>query len=115
MVEFIKYNNEKYPVRISNYALRMLKQETGKSLEDFKGDDALEAYEPLIYYSLVSGARAEKVELKLTREDAFDVIEDCFFEFVNLLPKFFPNMDKEGQNISKKPMNRQQKRAQGKK
>jgi len=87
-VEYIKYKNKKYPVKLGYYALMMLQKEHGVSMEGIEGNIAL--YEPLLFYSLEQGAKATKQELTLTRDDMIDVLDDCFFQFIELIPKFFP-------------------------
>ena len=108
MIEYITYKKEKLPVRIAYYALMKFQGETGKSFDDMKaiakkgdneeaieslGLDEFEIMEPLLYYSLVSGHKATtpEKEFKFKRHEAFDILEECFLEFANLLPKFFPN------------------------
>lgn len=91
MVEYINYKKKKYPVRISYYALKMFKKETGKSFEEMDNNMEMDVYETIIYYSLVSGARADEEELDLTKEDMVDVLDECFMDFVKLVTKFFPS------------------------
>jgi len=94
-VEFIKYKNKKYPVKLGYYALMMLQKEHGVSMEGIEGDISL--YEPLLFYALQRGAKVTKQEFTLTKDDMVDVLEDCFFQFVSLIPKFFP-VDELGKN-----------------
>lgn len=107
MVEFINYNEKKLPVRIQFYALMKFKAETGKSFDDMQaiakkknnkiaiealGLDEFEIMEILLFYSLESGHKAitPDEEFPFTRSQAFDILEECFMEFVELFPKFFP-------------------------
>ena len=130
MVEFIHYNNKKYPIRIQYYALVKFKAETGESFDSLqkaalkaKEDgsdmdlskldlDEFSMMEPLLYYSLVSGLKAidKKAKLDLERDDMFDVLEECYMEFVGTFSKFFAD-EKGAEDTGKKPMTvRQQKR-----
>jgi hypothetical protein len=90
MIEYIKYKGKKYPVRISTYAMKMLQKETDKSVDDLMEVTDIALYEPLLYYSMVAGAKAEGSELDIKREDVEWVLDECFIEFVQLIPKFFP-------------------------
>lgn len=90
MVQHITYKNEKYPFKVGYYALKMLKQDTGKSLESL-GQDDLEVYESLLFHSLKQGHTLENKEFKFTKEDMEQVLDECFFEFVELIPTFFPD------------------------
>lgn len=107
MIEYINYKKKKLPVRIQFYALMKFKAETGKSFDEMKeiakeddtktvmeslGLDEFGLMEPLLYYSLISGHKAitPEKEFPFIRENAFDILEECFLEFVDLLPKFFP-------------------------
>lgn len=113
MVEYIEYNNEKIPVRISKYALTMLKKETGKTFDEIINENDLELYDVMIYHSIVSGYKAEGKELPFTREDAewFNISEDIFWKFIEVLPKFIPQLEDQGL-VKKKtlPENRNQRR-----
>ena len=87
-VEHIHYKNKKLPVKLGYYALKMLQKDKGVGMEALESD--LSLYEPLLFYSLEQGHRVNKKEFSLTMEDMVDVLDDCFFEFVSLIPKFFP-------------------------
>ena len=63
MVKYINVNKEKLPVCVSYYALAKLKEETGKGLGEWKDGD-IGYLEPLLFYALESGYRAEKKELR---------------------------------------------------
>jgi hypothetical protein len=108
MIEFINYKKKKYPVRISYRALQGFKKDTGKSFDEMGDDADLEYYESLLFHSLVSGAKANDLELELTQKDMEDVLDECFMEFIGLIPKFFPEGPKEA------TPNRRERRAGGK-
>lgn len=89
MVKFIEYDGKKLPIRISYYALKMTKEETGRSLSKAQDED-YELYEVLAYHALVSGARATKQECQIKREEVVDFMDECFQSFLKLVPEFFP-------------------------
>ncbi len=110
MVEYINYEGRELPVRISYYVLKMFKKEKGVSISDLSQKDTdVEVYESLLYYGLVSGHKADKIPLpkEVCPENMEDILDECFMEFMALMPKFFP--DEEGKK-KKAPMNRAQKR-----
>jgi hypothetical protein len=88
-VEYIKYKGEKLPIKLGYYTMKMMQQEHGVSMEgDTQGD--ISSYEPMLYYALKQGHKVEGKEFKYEMEDMVDILDDCFFEFVALIPKFFP-------------------------
>lgn len=91
-VEHIKYKNKRLPVKMGYRALKMMQKEHGVSMEQIQGDIAL--YEPLLFYSLETGHKVEKKEFTFTMEDMEDMLEEVFFDFVALIPKFFPDAEK---------------------
>jgi hypothetical protein len=86
-VEYITYKGEKLPIKLGYYALKMMQSEFGV---DLTNTSELALYEPLLFYALVQGHKIEKKKLKLKMTDMVDVLDDCFFEFAELIPKFFP-------------------------
>ena len=86
-VGYITYKDKQYPIRISYYVLKRLKEKTGKELEDSKHD--IHLYEQMLYFSLQSGAKYTNTETVFTEEQMEDVLDHCFIEFVNLIPQFF--------------------------
>lgn len=99
MVQYINYKGEKYPVRISYYAIKKLKDE-GKNIQLGVDDQSLasmdaEILEILLYHSLIAGAKAENKEMELPREEMEWVLDECMLEFIKLLPLFFPKAENE--------------------
>ncbi len=93
MIKHITYNDKKYPVRIAYRALNGFKKDTGMSFEEMgegKTED-LSYYEALIYHSLVSGCKGEEIEMPFTKKDMPDVLDECMFDFIKLIPEFFPD------------------------
>jgi hypothetical protein len=95
MVKHFEFKGEKVPIRISYYALTNFKKETGTDWDELdkkeeKSQD-LGVYEPLFFYGIESGHRAEGKEFKFVREDMFEIMEESFMEIIKLLPMFFPD------------------------
>ena len=88
IVQFLPFRGQKYPVRISYYAIKKFQQETGKAIEELDTDIAL--LESLLWYGLVAGAQAENNELTLKREDMEFVLDESLIEFNEILMSFFP-------------------------
>jgi len=123
MVTYLDFKDKKLPIRISYFALTEYKKETGAEFDDKIAGNALQEidmFEPILYFSLVSGHRAIGEEMKIERHSAemFEVLEDCFLQFLNILPKYFPNAEQlnEGKKESAPAVgNRSQRRAGAKK
>ena len=97
---------KKYPVRISYFALKMLKAESGLSLENIAGQDDFSAYETLLFYSLMQGAKITGEPFEFKREDMEMVMDEVFFDFIKLIPLFFPTnaaVEKGGGEKKKNP------------
>ena len=101
----VKYNKKEYPVRISYYALKHLAAEQGKTLAEI-GDviGNTDMYEPLLFYGLQAGAKAEKQELDLKMDDMELVLDECFFEFIDIIERSFP---KDRKGAAEKPKQNQ--------
>lgn len=110
MIEYIVYRKKKYPVRVSYMALNGFKKDTGKGFSDMTEDMPLEAYESLLFHALRSGHIAEDLDMPFKKEQMEEVLDECFMEFMELVPKFFPE-NKLGQTVGKPQKNRSQRRA----
>lgn len=104
MVEYITINKDKYPVRVGYYALKHTSREyesankKDMTMEDIFGGN-IEVYEALLYHSLVAGAKITGSIVPWERGDMDAVLDLCLTEFLEVIPKFFPNStaaDKEG-------------------
>lgn len=95
MVEYLVNGDKKYPVRVSYHALSMFKKETGSDFDSAAGENSINIIEPLLYYAIESGCKAvgEKFTLKRKSDEFFELLEDQFMSFANLIPKFFPSDD----------------------
>ena len=87
-VEHLDYQGEKIPVKLGYYTLKRLQEEHGISMES--AQDNFAVYEPMLFYALTQGYRVEKKEMPFTMEDMADILDDCMFDFIALIPKFFP-------------------------
>lgn len=79
MVEFITYNGEKYPIRVSYYVMEMVQKESGLKLEDL--DTNIEVQKDILWYALVAGHKMAKKELMLKREDCVWILDESYVEF----------------------------------
>lgn len=86
MVEFITYNGEKYPIRISYYVLMMAQKESGVELTDL--EDNFEAQQHIMYYGLIAGHKMAKKELTIPREDMVWVLDQAYLEFQKAMYEF---------------------------
>ena len=109
MIEYITYKKKKYPIRISYVALNGFKKDTGKSFDDMEGGIDLENYESLLFHALRSGAKAEEIEMPFEKKDIEDILDECMMEFLELIPKFFPE-GIEGKSAGEQRPNRSQRR-----
>jgi len=86
-VQFLKYREKEYPIKLGNYSLRRFQKEHGVELANIKDDESL--YEPLLFFALKQGARYEKKPLDLEEADMIDMLDDCMMDFVKSIPEFF--------------------------
>lgn len=96
MVQKIKFNGKQHPITISYYALKHTAGETGKKLTDLGNlSDDPETYESLLYHGLRAGANIENEEFNYRREDMEMILDQCFFEFIDVIKKAFPSKENE--------------------
>jgi len=97
-VKFIEFTNplkegaklEKLPIRISNYALTMLKEETGKTLMELDPTGFSAEYGSIFWYSLCQGYYFTQTENPFKKEFAIRVIYDMvYMKFLEMIPDFF--------------------------
>lgn len=94
MLKFLKFNGEDLPVRVSYYAIKMLKAELNKPMSEMKEDD-YDAYECLLFYSLKRGFKKAGKEFTFKMDDMEDIMDEVFFDFLRLIPEFFSNFNQE--------------------
>ena len=99
----IKYKGKEYPVKLGYYALKHTKNELQEkdskktlSLSNLMSED-LEILEPLLYYSLVVGARESEQALDLKREEMEFVLDynNNYLKFGEMIPDFFPKVEEQ--------------------
>ena len=100
IVQYISYRDEKWPVRISYYALKKFQEETGKNIEELDKDIAL--LEVLLWYALIAGHQAEKKPMTLKREDMEFILDESLDEFNLAMVSFFPTNTGEATTSKKK-------------
>ena len=92
MVRYITYEEEEYPVRVSYFALKKLKEDLGRGLSATDDGTDYEAYEKLLYYALQKGHQKMKQEFTFKKEDMEDVMDEVYVEFMKIVPEFFSDM-----------------------
>lgn len=96
MVQYITYKNEKYPIKIGYKVLKQLKAENVE-LEKAMGQNGqidYEIFEPVLFYSLQQGHHYMDIPMPFKREEMEDLLDDCLFEFIELIPTFFQSPQK---------------------
>lgn len=85
MIKYITYLDKKYPIRISYRAINAAQNETD--------DDKV--METMLFYSMVSGEKKinrerslGEIKQSLKKLDMEDVLDECFVEFMKLVPLF---------------------------
>jgi len=96
MVKYLKYKRQgekeqSFPIRISYYVLRKLKEQ-GKSLLEDTGEN-YDIQELMFFLSCESGAKAEGKSVIFTQEEVPDVLDydDNYFKFIEIMSEFFNN------------------------
>lgn len=90
MVEYITYKDKKYPVRLSYRVFKGMKDQFKGAAPNLDSLDP-EVLETMLWYGLQSGHKAIDTPMTLTKENMEDVLDECFTEFLKIVPKFFPN------------------------
>ena len=99
MVKFLTYKEKKLPIRVSYFALKMMKDKiTGPEITDASNLDnfGFEQQEQLLYYGLVSGHKATGEVMPFKQEDMEDILDECYFDFLKMLPDFFKGLNPNG-------------------
>ncbi len=121
MVEYIEYKGKKYAVRVSYYALKMTRKESGKNEGDFNKSMQeslkhpekfdIEIYETMLWFALLAGAEFEDTKLDIPREKMEFVLDGCFTEFMAIIEKFQPKeLQSAGEKKDEPEGNRSQRR-----
>lgn len=103
----------KLPVRIAYSAMKHYQLETGKSLmsqmENGMTDMMAGDLEYLLFHGLKKGHKLEGKEFNLTMEDMEDILDEALFDFIKMIPKFFPQDEQGPQNAPKSKKSGQKK------
>ncbi len=97
MTETIAILGKDYPVKVGYYAIKHTikeqekKGKKGVTMDAILNEGNIEVYEAFLFYGLKLGAKLEGEKFTAKREDMEFWMDDCFTEFVALMPKFFPN------------------------
>jgi len=97
-VEYITINKELVPIQLGYEAFKKLQKKHKIAIEDVSSLN-WENYEPALFYALEMGHAAEhetdgvKFAYKIT--DMPKVLNECLWEFIALMPSFFPDIDEE--------------------
>jgi len=99
MIEFITYQGEKYPIRVSYYVLLMAQKESGLKLEEL--DSNLESQQIILWYALVAGHKMAKKELTLNRDDIVWILDECYIDFQKALFHFGKSLIEMQEDVNK--------------
>ena len=93
-VEYITIAGKKHPLQFGYEVYETLQKKHNIQIDDISSVN-WSNYKPALFYSLKMGAEAkgEKFEWKLT--DMTKALNECIWEFIQLMPKFFPTFDDE--------------------
>lgn len=100
LVQYITFKGEKWPVRISYYAIKKLQEETGKDISEIENDISL--LEVLLWYGLIAGHTADNKPMTLKREQMEFILDESMTEFNEIVLSFFPIGAEDTKGSSKK-------------
>ena len=91
MIKYLEYEGKKYPIRVTHWAYAQVEARTGKSMQQLSQMQADDLY-LLLYYSMKLGAMKAKQEqaFDLKEEDMPMVMDEVYFDFVQMIPEFLP-------------------------
>lgn len=93
-VEYITIKGELHPIQLGYEAFKKLQKKHKISIEDVSSLN-WENYEPALFYALEMGYEAEGKIVPFKITDMPKVLNECLWEFVALMPSFFPDIDAE--------------------
>ena len=88
-MDYLEYKNEKWPLRVSYYALKKYQSETGKGIETL--EEEITNLEILLHYALEAGCKAESKEFTLKRDDMELILDESLSDFNKILTGSFPD------------------------
>lgn len=108
MVRTLKYKGKELPIRLSYRVFKGMRVDLKGTNVGSMEDMDPELMESMLWHGLVSGHAAESKVLELTKENMEDVLDECMFEFLEMIPEFFPEA-KVGNVLKNLPKEQQQK------
>ena len=97
-VEYITIKGELLPIQLGYEAFKKLQKKHKIQMQDVSSLN-WENYEQALFYALEMGHAAEHetdgVKFELTLKDMPKMLNECLWEFVALMPSFFPDIDEE--------------------
>lgn len=80
-----------YPIRVSYYALKMLKEDLGRGLTLTDDGTDYAAYETLLYYALKKGHQkvTPTEPFIFTKDMMEDIMDEVYTAFMKVVPEFF--------------------------
>jgi len=110
MVKFVNYNGVDYPIRVSYYALKKLKEKLGRGLSITDDGTDYAVYETLLYYALEKGHKLtypdEPFPFVIGKPDnpmdMENVMDSIYTEFMKIVPQFFTDGNVEAPELGEK-------------
>ena len=99
-MDYLEYKGDKWPLRVSYYALKQYQAETGKGIETL--DEEISNLEILLHFAIVAGCKAEDKEFTLKREDMEFLLDESLPQFNEILTGSFAAQTKGGAQGKKK-------------
>jgi len=99
-MDYLNYKGDKWPLRVSYYALKQYQLETGKGIETL--EDEISNLEILLHFAIVAGCKAEEKEFTLKREDMEFMLDESLNDFNAILTGSFPDPQKGSSSDKKK-------------
>ena len=93
-VEYIVIKGEQHPIQLGYQAYKKLQKKHRIQIDDISSVK-WENYEPALFYALEMGARADGVEFTFKLDEMEEVLNECLWDFVAMMPKFFPDLDEQ--------------------
>lgn len=90
MIRYLEFKGEKLPLKNAFQCLRDFENETGKNIMNLPEGTVLTMaeIEAFFYHAYKNGclaARSEGYKVKYTREEAGEIMDECFMDFVQLV------------------------------
>ena len=93
-VEYVTINGGSHPIQFGYEVFEVLQKKHKIQIDDISSLN-WSNYRPALFYSLRQGAIAAGVEFTWKLEDMGEALNECLWEFVALMPLFFPDVEAE--------------------